>query len=395
MRLRRIVLVAMTAIPAMISTAATPANATPAALVGRPTCATPGPIGQAIAAVPWAQQLYGPQRLTGIASGAGVTVAVIDSGVDADHPQLGGRVRPGRDFLGSGDGRTDCVGHGTAVASIIAAGERAGVGFRGLAPQVDILPIRVTERRLVDAQADGAAVGAGVLADAIDWAVDHHASVINLSLTTTADLDSLRAAVANAVRHDVVVVAAAGNSHAQGDPTPYPAAYPGVIGVAAVGADGQRAPDSQVGPYVDVAAAGVDITAAARQHGLATYSGTSFAAPFVSATAALIRQRWPDLSAAEVAARILATTDRAPGSLGYGRGLLDPVRAVTARTDPAPSQALAPVVGLPTRAPVGTRSHQQKVVAMAVAGLGVLGTVAITLIAAAWPRGRTRRWRTG
>lgn len=361
-----------------------------------PACTSPGPIGQNIAAVPWPQQVYGPDRLAGIADGARVVVAVIDSGVDAGHPQLAGQVRPGKDFLRPGDGQTDCVGHGTAVASIIAGRGRSGVGFRGLAPGAEILPIRVTERQIVDGQPDGTGVSAATLAEAVDWAVAHDADIINLSLATTTDNQALRAAVANAVRRDVVVVAAVGNLHGQGDPTPYPAAYPGVIGVAAVGADGQRAPDSQVGPYVDIAAPGVDITAAARVRGLANYSGTSFATPFVAGAAALIRQRFPELSAAEVSARILATADPAPGGMadpGYGHGLLDPVRAVTARIDPAQPEELVPVIGQPVQPRPDDRPRWQRVAAMTVAALGALAAIAITLVATAWPPGRTRRWR--
>src|SRR5207245_227914 len=118
------------------------------------------------------------------ADGSGVTVAVIDSGVSADHPQLHDSVAAGHDYIENGDGREDCAGHGTAVASIIAARPVTGSGLLGLAPGVRILPIRLSEQQ----DTDGGPTGrhshdpAGDCAAAIQFAVDQHARVINLSL---------------------------------------------------------------------------------------------------------------------------------------------------------------------------------------------------------------------
>ncbi|HEY2673893.1 MAG TPA: type VII secretion-associated serine protease mycosin [Rugosimonospora sp.] len=348
--------------------------------------------------MPWAQERYQPQRLSGIADGTGVVVAVLDSGVDGTSPLLRGRILPGADELGSGDGRLDCVGHGTAVASIIAATGSAA-GFAGLAPQARILPVRVTEQEIVGGTATGRPGTVTGLVAALRWAVAHGARVLNVSLVLYQDVPALRAAVADALAHDVVVVAAAGNGHAQGsgpDQVPYPAGYPGVIGVGAIGPDGQRLADSPIGPFVDIVAPGGDIVAAGEGRSLASYNGTSFAAPFVSATAALIRQHDPGLPAAEVSARILATADPAPDgrpSGGYGYGVVDPYRAVTESIGaPGPARPPAPVPAAPGRVAASAPLRGRAVV-LALAGAGLVALILLTAVIV--PRGSRRGWRAG
>jgi membrane-anchored mycosin MYCP len=130
---------------ALVSLLALALPAAPAAARAPSGCASPPEPARPVAATPWPQQRYAPERLTPLADGAGVVVAVIDSGVDRGHPQLAGRVLDGADFLEpGGDGTRDCAGHGTGVASLIAATARPGVGFRGLAPAARILPVRVS-----------------------------------------------------------------------------------------------------------------------------------------------------------------------------------------------------------------------------------------------------------
>lgn len=388
---------------------ALPAGATPAAATTIPAAATlfaaPTCIGlptpaDPVAEIPWPQQRYAPDRLTALATGAGVTVAVIDSGVDARHPQLKGRVAKGTDYLDpGGDGNLDCAGHGTAVASIVAATARAGVGFHGLAPKAKILPIRISEQQIIDGKESGRTVTAAQFARAIRWAVDHGADVLNLSVVLYEDNRAVRAAIAYAVEEDVVVVAAAGNLHENGDPRPYPAAYDGVLGVGAVGADGTRSPFSQVGPYVDVVAPGGEVLAAAAGRGHKRQNGTSYAAPFVSATAALVREYRPELSAREVIARIITTADPAPGggrNDAYGAGVLNPYRAVT---ETAAAGAPPPAVALPDEpadsaaAARAERRSQTREASLKLAAVG--GGVAATmgLLAVVLPRGARRRWR--
>lgn len=373
------------------------------ARAAEPTCrtetATPG---QRISAVPWPQQRFAPDRLTPLATGSGVTVAVIDSGVDDKHAQLSGQVAKGADFLFSGGtGRRDCVGHGTQVASIIAARKVDRVGFRGLAPGARILPVRISEKQeLVDGTATGETVSAADFARSIDWAVDHDARVINLSVVLYQDDAAVRAAIARAVRADVVVVAAAGNQNDKGNPRPYPAAYDGVLGVGAIVQDGTRLPQSQVGGYVDVVAPGGGVIAAMTGGGqVGELNGTSFATPFVSATAALLRQYYPTLSAPGIIRRIKATADPTPGgkdSTAYGAGVLNPYRALTEAVTSGEPERAAPLPAASADPEAVAAQRQQartKRLALWLAlGGGLIAAVTV-LCAVVIPRGARRSWR--
>jgi membrane-anchored mycosin MYCP len=364
--------------------------------------------------VPWAQERLGVRHLTTLADGGGVTVAVLDSGVDPTHPQLTGAIQAGGDLLDpGGDGKTDCVGHGTAVASLIAARPHDGVGFQGLAPKAAILAIRVSEQVELDGTTAGRTVGATGLATAVRRAVDLRATVLNLSLVLYRDDPAVRDAIAYAVAHDVVVVAAVGNRFEQGNDTPYPAAYDGVLGVGAIGADGRRLAGSQIGPWVDLVAPGGRIVTAALPRGRTVQEGTSFAAPFVAATAALVRQYHPELGARQVADRLTATADPSaggPGSHEYGAGVLNPYRALadqvagagrsvsggragqsgTASGGPSSRPTTPTTLAPPATARTGERGR-----ALAIAG-GCLTLAGIAVLAAVVvPRGRRRHWRPG
>jgi type VII secretion-associated serine protease mycosin len=372
------------------------------ARAGCPTLPVPGEVSTVQS---YEARLYDLDRLAPLATGAGIRVAVVDSGVDAGHPQLTGAVAAGRDLLrGDPSARQDCVGHGTGVASIIAARPVAGVPFHGLAPGVTVVPVRITEKQQIGGEEPGDDAGPEEFAEAIEWAADPgrgDADVINLSVVMTGDDARVRRAVVDAVEAGVVVVAAAGNNGRadQGNATPYPAAYPGVIGVGAVTAAGVRADFSQRGEYVDLAAAGDAVTMAAAGGGHTAQSGTSYAAPFVSATAALLLQRFPGSSPAEVTRRLTATADPAPGgsrSDDYGFGLLNPYRALTETLGPRIQASPAPVANLaddPSAIALRERraSSQDTALLVAAAGLGVvllLGLGAVVL-----RRGRRRGWR--
>ncbi len=223
----------------------------------------------AIGAPPiWDEIVANPQKFT---------VAVIDSGVCALHPDLEGVLLDGWDYVENDPTPQDDYGHGCGVASIIGAVANNGVGMVGVAPNVAILPLRV-----LDAEGLGAY---SAVAKAIVDATDRGATIINLSLGGYYPSSLLQNAVAYATTRGVQVVAAAGNSSAQ--TILYPAAYPDAIAVGAVGPDGQISPFSNYGTGIDIYAPGSDITAARPDGGYARYSGTSFAAPHVVGAIAL------------------------------------------------------------------------------------------------------------
>ncbi|MEU4155410.1 type VII secretion-associated serine protease mycosin [Actinoplanes sp. NPDC026670] len=351
--------------------------------------------GSPVAGVPAELRAYSPERLAGLATGAGVRVAVVDSGVDVRNPQLKGQVLAGRDLLhGAADGRRDCVGHGTAVAGIIAGLPDGSTGVRGLAPGATIIPVRVTEDTDTKGQQQipRSRSSADAFAEAIRWAAGPaDADVINISLVMPDPDPAVRDAVAAAVRAGVVVVAAAGNGGADAGVV-YPAAFPGVIGVGAVTPDGTLADYSQPGPHVDIAAFGDQVTVLSPVRGHRAVQGTSFAAPFVSATAALLRERFPQESGEEITDRLLRSADPAPGgarSSQYGVGLLDPYRALTEESGPVvaavPAGTSSPVAA-PVRGPAWERAG---LFAAGGAGLAVVaGLVAVVV-----GRGRRRGWR--
>ncbi|TDW90435.1 type VII secretion-associated serine protease mycosin [Kribbella pratensis] len=387
------------------SLAATCLPTTAAAAPPRGACTNPEPGRPAVRPLPWAQDLLGAERAWPHSTGSGVTVAVIDSGVDADHPQLRrtGKVLPGRDFflVGRLPGNYDCISHGTGVASIIAADPATGIGFHGIAPGVRILPVRVTDRESTDSNT-GQVIDPGVLARGIVYAVDQGAKVINLSMTSDRNEAAVRKAIAYAVRKDVVVVAAVGNSQSDGSGVlpSYPAAYAGVLGVGAIDINGARLGASQIGPYVDLVGPGDGVLAATRRTGHAYVSGTSFAVPFVSAAAALVRSAWPKLTAAQVIQRLQATASPARGGKGsweYGAGIVDPYRAVT---EGMTSKAVA----VPAAAHVPPDQQQLAVKAWwrtaalearGLTGIAVGAALVLLLIAGVLAAGRRRRWAAG
>lgn len=324
-------------VPAVLAVLACcpPAPADPFVPAGDGECGHyPAPL---VKGTPWALQRVLLDELWRYGQGAGVRVAVIDSGVDDHNPQLRGAVdtADGVDLINpGGNGTGDTEGHGTEVAGIIAARPEAGTGFVGLAPKATIVPIRQT-----DGQGRGSVKG---MITAIDDAVARHAEVINISQDTTSPPGdgTLENAVENALAHNVVVIASAGNDGSGGAVnTTYPAAYPGVLAVAASDRDDERVDFSQAGPFVGVAAPGVDMVSTVPYGGQCVDSGTSFSAPYVAGVAALLRGRYPGWSEREVVARIEETANR-PGrgrddALGWG--VVDPVKALTAGSRPIES----------------------------------------------------------
>ncbi len=262
-------------------------------------------------------------RAWDISTGSGVTVAVVDTGTDLDHPDLSGQLVAGRNVLHPGASPQDDNGHGTLVSGIVAARTNNNRGGVGIAPSARVMPVKVLDSTGSGSDAD--------IALGIDWARTHGAKVINLSLGGSFDDPVLADAVQNAIAADIVVVAAAGNDSAQ--TVGFPAADPGVIAVSATTATGALTSFSSYGWRIDVAAPGLDITSTALGSGdqYATESGTSFSSPIVAGVAALLRSRHPTWTQQQVGDQIRDTARDAglPGvDPAFGHGIVDPLAAL-------------------------------------------------------------------
>ncbi|MFI5908681.1 S8 family serine peptidase [Dactylosporangium sp. NPDC051541] len=270
------------------------------------------------------------QRLS---QGEGVVVALADTGVEDKRGELTGAVSPGKGFGegNDGDGRTDRIGHGTAMAALIAGrGLPGDGGVLGVAPRATILPLKVITRE------DGFGLPS-LMAAGLEWAVDQGAKVICIAAQTGED-EQLQQAIERALRSDVVVVAAAGNRSVSSS-VAYPARLPGVLAVGGTDSSGGHADVSASGPEVVVAAPAVKLMSVGLNGQYRLGTGTSDATAIVAGVVALVRARYPALTAAEVVHRIAATaTDKGtPGRDDeYGFGIVDPVAALTADL-PAPT----------------------------------------------------------
>jgi type VII secretion-associated serine protease mycosin len=314
-----------------------------------------------------------------ISQGAGIIVAVVDSGVDATHPDLIGSVLPGADVQpgATGDGRVDVDGHGTSMAGLIAGhghGPGNSEGVLGIAPQAMILPVR-----------DGNHKGTS-MAEGITWAVSHGAKVISISQGDFVGGLSDRQAVMDALAHDIVVVAAAGNI--PGNSVGFPAAYPGVVAVSGVNQQGGHAEVSLTGSEVVLSAPADKVLEIALGHTYGLGTGTSDATAIVAGVAALVRAKYPNLSATEVVHRMTATaTDKGqPGrDPVFGFGIVNPVGALTADVPPlaTPSATKAVSPSATATTPTARAGFPSWLVGV---GVGLLILVVIGLLVARQPR---------
>ncbi|MBT2421288.1 type VII secretion-associated serine protease mycosin [Streptomyces sp. ISL-22] len=347
----------------------------------------------------WVLDAYKMDETWALTQGEGVTVAVVDSGVDGSHPDLTGQVLQGKDFTGGGNAQEDVAGHGTGMASLIAGhGHGAGnnAGMVGLAPKAKILPLRVLQKKDDDFEDD-------TWAEAVRYAVDNGAKVINLSLSAgggSRTLPSGREAIAYAQAHDVVVVAAAGNDG--GLTVDEPAALPGVVSVGAVDNEGNLWDKSNIGKGLTLVAPGVEIVTANnnRSDGYSLSTGTSDATAYVSAAAALVRAEYPDLTAGQVINRLIKSASflhhkglKAPDR-EYGYGILRPNKALTMDIPAGPKKN--PLGQMPlssstsTQSSKGTGSSTQAkkrfssstflVLAGGIAAVVVIGAIAFVVI---------------
>ncbi|HSA51683.1 MAG TPA: type VII secretion-associated serine protease mycosin [Yinghuangia sp.] len=355
-------LLTVTGVPASAGTPAdAPTGLRPAA---EGECRFPAP---PLKGKPWALQRVMLDQLWSKSTGKGITVAVIDSGVDATNRQLTPALsnQGTDDFAPGSRGLVDENSHGTMAAGIIAARPDPESGFVGLAPESVVLSIR--QNGGTDAQKGNV----DTLVRAIHYAAEHGADVINISQETSGPEGATPGpALERAIRHviderDIVVVAAAGNSGDKDNFDTYPAKYEGVLAVGASDRNNDRAPFSQKKAYVDVLAPGVDMWSTVPRGGHCPGDGTSYAAPYAAGVAALVRAAHPDWTARQVTTVIQETAQRGQaGALeGSGWGVVDPLKAVTftgvpgtvpVETGVLPAQAppvnVAPLSFGPTRA---------------------------------------------
>lgn len=303
----------------------------------------------------WSLDALHTQEAWRTTRGGGVVVAVLDTGVDADHPDLAGNVLEGKDLVGFGaeSGDRAWARHGTAMAGIIAGhghGPGNADGVLGIAPGAKILPVRVILEDGDPSRAEARRTRGNALAEGIRWAADHGADVINLSLgddSASAHPESGEdEAIQYALRKGVAVVASAGNGGEKGDRVSYPAAYPGVIAVTAVDRYGTRAPFSTRRWYATVSAPGVDVIIADPDRKYYEGWGTSAAAAFVSGAVALVRAAHPDLTPAQLKSLLEDTARNAPADGrddSRGSGFVDPAAAIeaAARLEPEGLKAAA------------------------------------------------------
>jgi type VII secretion-associated serine protease mycosin len=356
----------------------------------------------------WLHQWRAKEKIWPLSRGQGVTVAVLDGGVDARVLDLAGRLLPGGDTAGGGtDGLQDMDGreHGTHVAAVIAAHGR-GTGLIGVAPESRILSIRANNNTIKAGSDDN-------LGRAIRSAVRQGAKVINISLASSSDTGyecepPLQHAIDEALQHDVIVIAGAGNNNHERNVPFKPATCPGVLAVGSIDVNGRSDHYSQPQPYVAVAAPGVDITsvsyASFRPKGFVDkrLRGTSYATAIVSGVVALLRARYPRMPARELLRRITGTAkDIGPRGrdIKSGFGAICPYEALTAQLPaniPSPvyeaweksrrERALSPLPertrpSVPDVVPLRTRVIQTGVVAAALlfAGTGAATTAAFIM----------------
>lgn len=372
---------------------------------------------------PWGQDLLRFDEVAKFATGKGQKVAVIDTGV-SPHAYLGDRLEGGGDYvIESEQGLKDCDGHGTEVAGIIAANPNDdSIGFRGIAPDARILSIRQSSGNYeFKNPADNSTTTAGnlgTLAKAIVRAANSPGvTVINMSVDSCRPASAgpiaeperqVQAALRYAVEErDIVAVASAGNlpegvCKTQNSPDPKnptqivipPWFSKYVLSVAAMGAQGDVAEFSMTGPWVSVAAPGTEIISLdpANANGLANQTvddkgnaqpiqGTSFAAPYVAGLAALVRQRYPNLTADQVMNRIKSTASHPAAAGGHdnlvGYGMINPIAALTAfipaEEDIPPDKAVDTPFAMPAE-------YQRDWSPMQVAMIGSGGGVGLLLL---------------
>lgn len=295
----------------------------------------------------WALHRLSARSLWEQSTGQGIKVAILDTGVKADHPDLAGQMLPGKDFVNDGySANQDPQGHGTHVAGIVAASMNS-IGVTGLAPDAKIIPIRV-----LGASGSGSLSG---IAKGIREAADRDADVINMSLGATGSSSpTLQSAVEYARSKGVSVVAAMGNN--SGHVYSIPGVLPGVIGVASTTSSDARSSFSNYNEFTDVAAPGSGIMSTYPSASYSSLSGTSMATPYAAATVAIALQAARKLSSAATGVgveQVVLDSAFDLGSTGwdqyFGHGRIDPLAAAYAVSGMAPPVQSKPPQSSPAK----------------------------------------------
>lgn len=255
--------------------------------------------------LPWGVRFIGADRAWAVGRGEGVRVAVMDTGVDLEHPDLKPNLAGGYNALAPGRAPADDNGHGTHVTGTLAAVNDAR-GVAGVAPAARVYAVKVLDRW-----------GSGFLSDLVEglgFCIREGIRVVNLSLGTREDNQTFRDAVRNALAAGLLLVAAAGNDGPGENTVDFPARYADVLAVAAVDAAGRLARFSSRGPEVDLAAPGVEVPSTWLGGTYRSLSGTSMASPHVAGAAALTLGAHPDWTAAQVRRQLVLTARRLTAS---------------------------------------------------------------------------------
>ena len=303
----------------------------------------------------WALAKIEAEAAWKVSTGSNITIAVIDSGVDLDHPELEARVVEGYDFVNGDTEADDDYGHGTLVAGVAAATTNNDIGIAGLAWNAQIMPVKV-----LDGQGRGMSSN---LTCALYWAADEGADVINISIISFGPSFGMQSAVNYAANEGVLIFSAAGNLFEEGNPVTYPAAHNNVIAVAATDKDDAHAWFSSAGAFVDIAAPGVSIYSPfpPTHDEYRSVYGTSLATPYGAGLAALVLSAAPSLSSEEVESVIqqsavdLGDTGK---DVKFGHGRIDASAAISLTISSLPVHLLLPSVNspVPTDTPTATPS---------------------------------------
>lgn len=392
---------------APLSTAPQPAAAVPAADTSAPEACAPGAVARIPGPPPVLEALDATPGTLAY-TGKGILVGVVDSGVDGTRPQLASAIAPGSTSLVTDgarpDGLGDPFGHGTAVAGVIAARPESGSGVTGIAPDANIVSIRVFSSDDDQAKKAGTGPDADRLAAGITRATDLGAQVIVVAMSDDVDSAALRAATENAYARGSLIVASAGNrgtTSVTTDSPRYPGAYPGALAVTAVTLSGRPTDDSIHGPHVDVAAPGQEVLTTATGAGDCVYSAdapsSSFSTAYTAGVAALLAEAYPEEGPEGWIYRLEATADR-PNPDGrddlIGWGRISPAAALGLRPDGStrgPSSPFADTSGSAVTSPHTQIARSETAVpetAAAIVGAGVIAGVIIALALAAQLRRR-------